>query len=164
MIQSTITFHKWGGLGGTMDIVLSFNRENGAHCALVLFWPTKCTSTGMAIVNSADFSQRHYACADMVRVDCDSASELAVLLEIWEGGGVVQTSFPIAAGSPIAIAVEKTEVMAQVTKCQPDQDFGYLIDIDVTAPTKWFPRAYVPAWHSPELASALGVGIGNLAC
>jgi hypothetical protein len=112
----------------------------------------------MAMVNSADFSQRHYACADMVRIDCDSASELAILLEIWEGGGVVQTSFPIATGSPIAIAVEKTAVTAEVTRCEPDHDFGYLIDIDVTAPTKWFPRAYVPAWHSPAVESAVGVG------
>jgi len=110
------------------------------------------------MVSSADFSQRNYACADMVRIDCESASELAILLEIWEGGGVVQTSFPIAAGSPIAIAVEKTQVTAEVTKCEPDHDFGYLIDIDVTAPTKWFPEAYVPAWHSPEIESALTVG------
>ena len=90
----------------------------------------------MAIVNSADFSQKHYACADLVRIDFNSASELAILLEIWEGGGVVQTSFPIAAGSPVAIAVEKTEVSAEVTKCERDHDFGYLIDIDVSSPDK----------------------------
>jgi hypothetical protein len=92
----------------------------------------------------------HYACADLVRIDCDSASELAILLEIWEGGGVVQTSFPIAAGSPIAIALEKTRIDAEVTKCEPDHLFGYLIDIDVNAPTSWFPRGYMPVWHSPE--------------
>src|ERR1700679_2048978 len=101
----------------------------------------------MAIVNSADFSQRHYACADMVRIDCASASELAILLEIWEGGGVVQTSFPIAAGALIAIAVEKIQIAAEVTKCERDDNFGYLIDIDVSAPSKCFPRASVPAWH-----------------
>jgi hypothetical protein len=115
----------------------------------------------MAMVSSAHFSQPHYACADMVRIDCDSASELAMLLEIWEGGGVVQTSFPIAAGSAIAIVVEKTQVTAEVTKCEPDHDFGYLIDIDVTARKKWFPEAYIPAWHSPALESALS---GNLVC
>jgi hypothetical protein len=125
-------------------------------------WPTKCTSTGMAIVSSADFSQLHYACADMVRIDFNSASELAILLEIWEGGGVVQTSFPIAAGSPVAIAVEKTQVAAQVTKCEPDHDFGYLIDIDVNAPAKWFPQGYVPVWHSPALESI--VTAGDLVC
>jgi hypothetical protein len=112
----------------------------------------------MAMINSADFSQQHYACADMVRIDCGSASELAILLEIWEGGGVVQTSFPIAAGSPIAIAVEKTQVAAEVTKCEPDHDFGYLIDIDVNVPAKWFPRAYVPAWHSPAVESLVSAG------
>jgi len=88
------------------------------------------------MVKSADFSQKHYACADMVRINCDSLSELAILLEIWESGGVVQTSFPIAAGSPIAIAIEKTQVNAEVTKCERDHEFGYLIDIDVHAPTK----------------------------
>jgi hypothetical protein len=116
----------------------------------------------MAIVNSADFSQRHYACADMVRIDCESASELAILLEIWEGGGVVQTSFPIAAGSPIAIAVEKTQVVAEVTKCEADHDFGYLIDIDVSASAKWFPKAYVPVWHSPAIESA--VSLADFVC
>jgi len=109
----------------------------------------------MAMVKSADFSQKHYACADLVRIDFNSASELAILLEIWEGGGVVQTSFPIAAGSPVAIAVEKTEVAAEVTKCEPDHDFGYLIDIGVNAPAKWFPQAYVPAWHSPAVESTV---------
>lgn len=112
----------------------------------------------MAIVNSADSSQQHYACADMVRIDCESASELAILLEIWEGGGVVQTSFPITAGSPIAIAVERTQVTAKVTKCEPDHGFGYLIDIGVNAPAQWFPQAYVPAWHSPAVESEVRVG------
>jgi hypothetical protein len=91
----------------------------------------------------------------MVRIDCDSASEVAILLEIWVGGGVVQTSFPIAAGSPIAIAVEKTRVAAEVTKCERDHDFGYLIDIDVAVPNLWFPQAYVPTWHSPAVPSAV---------
>ena len=96
-------------------------------------------------------SQEHYACADVLRIDFDSTSELAILLEIWEGGGVVQTSFPITAGSPIAIAFEKTQLTGEVTKCEPDHDFGYLIDIDVTPPTKWFPQSYVPAWHNPAV-------------
>jgi hypothetical protein len=113
----------------------------------------------MAMLGSADFLQRHYACADMVRIDYESASELAILLEIWESGGIVQTSFPIAAGSSIAIAVEKTQVTGEVIKCERDHDFGYLIDIDVIAPTKWFPQAYVPSWHSPVFESALGTGI-----
>ena len=85
----------------------------------------------------------------MVEIHCNSASEFAMLLEIWEGGGVVQTSFPIAAGSSIAIAVEKTEVMAEVMRCEPDHDFGYLIDIDVTAPTKWFPQALCACLAQP---------------
>ena len=114
------------------------------------------------MVNSADFSQQHYACADVVRVDCASDSELAMLLEIWDGGGVIQTSFPIAAGSPIAIAVEKTQVAAEVTRCEPDHDFGYLIDIDVSARGKWFPLAYVPAWHSPAVESM--VSVSNFVC
>jgi hypothetical protein len=107
------------------------------------------------MAKSADFSQRHYACVDMVRIDCESASELAILLEVWEGGGIIQTSFPIAAGSAVAIALEKTQVTAEVTQCEPDHDFGYLIGIDVRAGAKWFPRAYVPAWHSPAVESTV---------
>lgn len=112
----------------------------------------------MASVRGAEYSQKHYACADMVRINCDSASELAILLEIWESGGVVQTSFPIAPGSPVGIDVEKTHVDAEVTRCEPDQDFGYLIDINVDSATSWFPVAYVPAWHSTAVENAVSLG------
>ena len=111
----------------------------------------------MAPLTSADISQQHYACADMIRIACSPtdgkpSSELAMLLEIWEGGGVVQTSFPIAAGSPVAIAVNRqTEVLAEVHSCEPDHDFGYLIDVNIGTPTQWFPRAYVPLWHRPTV-------------
>jgi hypothetical protein len=87
----------------------------------------------------------------MIRIDAECASELAILLEIWENGGVVHSSFPVAAGSPIAIAIDKTQVAAEVTRCEPDSDYGYLLDIDVNAPSKWFPLAYTPAWHGSEL-------------
>ena len=117
----------------------------------------------MAMVKSADFSQKHYACADMVRIDSASASELAMLLEIWESGGIVHSSLPIPAGSPIAIAVEnKPEIAAEVTGCEPDADYGYLLNIGVHAPTKWFPFAYIPAWHSSEMDSV--VKAGELVC
>lgn len=94
----------------------------------------------------------------MVRIDCESDSELAIVLEIWEGGAVVHTSFPIVAGSSIALAVDKTQVAAAVTKCEPDHHFGYLIDIDVASSTQWFPQGYIPAWHSSALESALNMG------
>jgi hypothetical protein len=116
----------------------------------------------MTTVNGAEYSQKHYACADMVRINCDSASELAILLEVWERGGVVQTSFPIAPGSPVAIDVEKTHVAGEVTRCEPDHDFGFLIDIDVDSATTWFPRAYVPAWRSAAVESA--VSLGDFVC
>jgi len=125
-------------------------------------WPVNCNIINMASVYGADITQQHYACADMVRIVCESTSELAILLEIWESGGVVQTSFPIAAGSAIAIAIEKTEVAAQVTKCEADHDFGYIIDINVASPKQWFPRGYIPAWHSPEVETA--VNSGSLVC
>jgi hypothetical protein len=112
----------------------------------------------MAIVKSADSSQKHYACADVVQIDSNSASELAILLEIWENGGVVHSSVPIPAGSPIALGVDKTQITAEVTKCEPDADYGYLIDIGVEAPTLWFPLAYVPAWHSSEAESVARTG------
>ena len=94
----------------------------------------------------------------MVRIDAESASELAILLEIWENGGVVHSSFAVPAGSPIAIAVDTTKVAAEVTRCEPDADYGYLLDIDVNAPAKWFPLAYTPAWHGADLQTMASAG------
>jgi hypothetical protein len=112
----------------------------------------------MPSLNSAHFAQEHFACIDMVRIDCtlnagQRLSESAILLEIWAGGGLVQTSFPITAGSTVVVAAKETEVTGEVTKCEQDSGFGYLVDIAVNAPTKWFPSEYVPQWHAPALDS-----------
>jgi hypothetical protein len=83
-----------------------------------------------------------------------------VYLERLAMGGAKRRGRPptwIAAGSPIAIAVENTQVTGEVKKCEPDHDFGYLIDTDVTPPTKWFPQAYLPAWHKPAVESIVRV-------
>ena len=72
------------------------------------------------------------------------------MLEIWECGALVHTSVRIALGSSVVIGLKKkTEVAAEVTKCETDGDFGYLIRLAVRIPNKWFPLAYVPRWHLP---------------
>ena len=90
----------------------------------------------------------------MVGIHCASvpecqASELAIVLEVWEHGATVQTSFPVAAGSPVGLAVEQKELAAEVTRCEADQGFGYILDLEIPATDEWFPRGYEPAWQSP---------------
>lgn len=105
----------------------------------------------MVSLDSTNFAE-HFACVDMVQIDFRQAakqlSEDAVVLEIWEGGALVQTSCPLSKGSRINVTVKKsTEVAAEVTDCKVDSGFGYLVSIAVDAPAKWFPQGYVPEWH-----------------
>jgi hypothetical protein len=102
----------------------------------------------MASLQSAHFADPHFACLDLVRIVNGCAlPEDAVLMEIWEHGATVQTSVPIAAGSTIGIVVEQKEVAGEVTRCEADQDFGYLVDVDISEPNEWFPKGYRPAWQ-----------------
>jgi hypothetical protein len=95
----------------------------------------------------------------MVGITCASApgcpaSEQAILLEVWEHGATVQTSFPIAAGSPVRLAVKRKELAAEVTRCEADQGFGYMLALDIPINNEWFRRGYRPAWQSSGRANS----------
>jgi len=118
-------------------------------------WPSNCTVGAMPSLTSAHFAEPHFACLDMVWIDCAvapgrPASEYAVLLDIWEHGATVQTSFPVSAGTSVEITVGKRQVAAKVTSCDADQSFGFLLELRIGLAEAWFPRAYKPAWQSSE--------------
>jgi len=98
---------------------------------------------------------RHVPCMDMVHVDWEpeagqSLSESAIMLEIWERGALLQTSLPIPKGSSITIGATRDTIAAEVSACERDNSFGYLIEVNVGAAEKWFPYGYTPAWCRPD--------------
>ena len=93
----------------------------------------------------------HFPCLDMVQIDWEPGggqmSESAILLEIWERGAMLQTSIAIPQRSSITLRVNEMTVAAEVSSSQPDQDFGFLIEVEIDAPGMWFPHGYMPAWQ-----------------
>jgi hypothetical protein len=99
---------------------------------------------------------RHFLCLDMVQIDLElngcHLSDCAILLEVWERGGMLQTSVPIPERSSITLRVNQRVIAAEISACRRDQNFGFLIDVNVDAPRMWFPHGYVPAWRLPAFA------------
>jgi len=91
-----------------------------------------------------------FPCMDLVNIKWTSAgkpcSEDAIVLEVWSTGARLQTSNPIGSGSIVRITVKDHEFNAEVSMCQPDFEYGFIVDISVSAPDKWFPERYKPAW------------------
>ena len=95
----------------------------------------------------------HVLCLDMVQIDWElngcHLSDSAILLEIWERGAMLQTSLPIPERSSIRLRINQSAIAAEVSACRGDQNFGFLIDVNVDAARMWFPHGYVPAWRLP---------------
>jgi hypothetical protein len=79
-------------------------------------------------------------CLDMLRVE--SFCDCAILLEIWDSGGLLQTNKEIPKDTLISVLPGNAAFAAKVVDCQQDE-FGFLIEISVTGPG-WFPKGYVP--------------------
>jgi hypothetical protein len=103
----------------------------------------------------------HYLCLDVLRLSCKGASrafcDCAILLEIWDTGGLVQTSEAIAKGSVVDVAppqgaVPDGSVRAIVTSCKAD-DYGYIVEIEVDPSANWFPAGYNPPYLRPRDAA-----------
>ena len=109
----------------------------------------------MSELGSGHFSELHFSCLDMVRIDCAFGHGCpdAILLEVWEHGAKVHTDFPIAAGSPVELGVKQKELAAKVTRCEADKGFGYILDLDIPVNIEWFPRGYMPAWQGSGCAN-----------
>jgi hypothetical protein len=97
-----------------------------------------------------------YFCLDLLRVSWHGTSktlcDCAILLEIWEGGGVLQTSNPIAEGSVVDVTSPQGAVQARVNSCTAD-DYGCIIEIEVDPSVNWFPGGYNPPYIRPSEAA-----------
>jgi hypothetical protein len=95
----------------------------------------------------------HFLCLDMVQIDWELSgchlSDSAILLEIWERGAMLQTSISIPERSSITFRVNEMAIAAEVSASQRDQDFGFLIEVEIDAPGMWYPHGYIPAWQIP---------------
>src|SRR5882672_2968530 len=94
------------------------------------------------------FQCLHSQCLDMVAVEwADStgnrSSESAIVLEIWEGGALLNTSATVVPGSELTIRAPKNTFTGHVVKCSRDLDFGFLVEVDAV------PSSYRPAWTLP---------------
>src|ERR1019366_7633283 len=80
----------------------------------------------------------HVLCLDMVQIDWElngcHLSDSAILLEIWQRGAMLQTSLPIPEKSPVTLRVDQRAIAAEVSACRRDQNFGFVIDVNVDAP------------------------------
>ena len=96
----------------------------------------------------------HYKCLDMFPIRWseegteDQRSEAGILLEIWKTGGLVHTSMSIPEGSSVELEPSGRTVQAQVTGCQPDDHFGFLVSVSINHNQydNWFPESYSPRY------------------
>jgi hypothetical protein len=101
---------------------------------------------------------KHIQCLDLLRVvslpgTVKQFCECAILLEIWDLGGLLQTNLAIPKDSTIVMpSVGGGGVSAKVVSCQQDE-FGFLVEISVHGPG-WFPEGYVPPHVLPERAES----------
>jgi hypothetical protein len=90
-----------------------------------------------------------YLCLDLLRVTWKEASttlcDSAILLEVWENGGLLQTSAAIQQGSAVDIASPLGSFRAIVSSCVTD-DYGNLLEISVDPSASWFPSGYKPPY------------------
>ena len=94
----------------------------------------------------------HYKCLDMFPIRWseegleNKRSTYGILLEIWRTGGLVQSRMSIPEGSSVEFDVPGRTVQAQVTGCQPDDHFGFLVSVSLNQDQydNWFPKSYSP--------------------
>jgi hypothetical protein len=90
---------------------------------------------------------KHIQCLDLLRVVAPPGTvkqfcDCAILLEIWDLGGLLQTNLAIPKDSIIFMPSVGEGVSAKVVSCQQDE-FGFLVEISVQSP-RWFPEGYFP--------------------
>lgn len=98
----------------------------------------------------------HIKCLDLFQVTSSPATEkpfkdCAILLEVWDAGGLLQTNLAIPEGT--VITIQFIGIQAKVVSCQQD-DFGFIVEIAVCDP-QWFPVGYTPP-HILSSANSAG--------
>ena len=92
-------------------------------------------------------------CLDMFEVSWRSGRTQslasAILVEIGDLGGLLQTNVEIPAGKRLSMALPDGGISATVSSCKRD-DFGYLVEISVDADADWFRGSYRPPYLREE--------------
>ena len=86
-------------------------------------------------------NESRYLCADLVHVEWlkgedEFVSEEAVLEDISELGGCVQTENPVPLGSTILLSIHDAKFIGQVCYCFY-RDYGYFVGIQFSDETAW---------------------------
>lgn len=97
----------------------------------------------------------HTQCLDLFQVASSSETgksfcDCAILLEVWNAGGLLQTNLEIPEGT--VITIRSIGIDAKVVSCERD-DYGFMLEIAVCDP-QWFPTGYTPPHVLPGANSA----------
>lgn len=76
----------------------------------------------------------------------------AILLEVWDTGGLLQTDFETPPDYVVRLSYAQGTARGRVASCVKDE-FGYLIEFAVDSAEAWFPEAYRPPYLAPVPSS-----------
>ena len=96
-----------------------------------------------------------YCCLDMLTLAwgrSGSMTESAILLEIWDTGGLLQTDAAVQEGSAVALSSPQAVLRGRIRSCVKD-DYGYLLEFVVNSGTTWFPESYCPPYLIPKASA-----------
>lgn len=103
----------------------------------------------MLIAEPVKACSRRYLCLDALPATFERGErENAILLEVWSGGGLLQTESSPPAGSLLMLWVAGGEIPARVESCTTDE-YGCLLEFSVDNVEHWFPQRYCPARLRP---------------
>jgi hypothetical protein len=91
---------------------------------------------------------KHLQCLDTFQVESLRGRPLhdcAILLEIWDTGGLLQTNVPIPVGTSLRIPSLGAGVCAEVVSCEQDE-YGFLVEMKIDQ-GDWFPQSYIPPYY-----------------
>jgi hypothetical protein len=94
-------------------------------------------------------AQQRCHCLDVLKVVFEDASQAitedAILLEIGEPGGLLQTGRDMPRGTSFRLGCNGRDVLAKADSSVKD-DYGYLVEFTVDPQCGWFPEAYRPPY------------------
>jgi hypothetical protein len=97
-------------------------------------------------------SSQHYLCLDMVSATFEAPqlvkTDTAILLEVWEAGGLLHIDCEAQAGSSLRLTSSNGDLHGKVRSCVNDE-YGYLVEFAVDSGDGWFPGAYRPPYLLP---------------
>jgi len=96
----------------------------------------------------------HNLCLDLIDVRWETSSaekvaESAIILEIWKGHASLQTSSLIPLGSKLTIGGGPGLLSAEVSACDQDGEYGFLVEVECDGLSTETTSEIVPAWIPP---------------